>query len=163
MSDDVRDGCAVMDTAGRVVSVSGTTATVEVERKSACAGCHRAESGCALFAMSEKAAVMKAEALNRAGAVPGDTVRIAARSRRMLFYAALLFIAPLAAAGAAYSVAAFAFGQSETVSLAAAAAGFAAVFAAAAIWSRHRSRKTPDLEITEIIKNTVKDDNVQSR
>ena len=162
MSDSVRDGCAVMDTTGRVVSVDGATAKIEVERNSACAGCHKAESGCALFAMNGKAAVMKADALNTAGAAPGDTVRVAARSRRMLFYAAALFIAPLAAAGAAYSAAAFAFGQSEPVSLAAAAAGFAAVFAAAAIYSRHRSRTVPDLEITEII-TKAKDDNVQSR
>ena len=162
MGFETAGGDSLMETSGKVISVSGTKARVEVERKSACAGCHKAESGCAVFALTSNGGKMTAEAKNTAGARPGDTVRLAGRSRRLIFYAALIFILPVAAAAACYSAARFGFGWGEGASLASALGGFAAAFAGAAIYSRSVSRSGCDIEIIEIIESE-KDENVQSR
>jgi len=148
-----------METDGTVISVSGGKTIVEVERKSACDGCHKA-GGCAVALLGAGGRMMT-EVLNAVGAQPGDRVRLMGKSRRILFYAVAVFVIPLAAALAGYAIPAYAFGLPEAVSLASALFGFAAGFAAAAILSRRVSKRGTDIEIVEIIK-TEKDADVQS-
>lgn len=148
-----------METDGTVISVSDGKAVVEVERKSACDGCHKS-GGCAI-AMLGAGGKMRTEVLNAVGAGPGDRVRLAGKSRRILFYAAAVFVFPIAAALAGYAIPAYAFGLSEAASLASALFGFAAGFAAAAILSRRAAKRGTDIEIVEIIR-TEKDADVQS-
>ena len=80
-----------------VISTDGEFAVVEVVRLSACEGCHKAESGscsvCTLAGGGAKKVSVRAH--NPIGAEAGETVVVESSSRRMLLYAACLFLLPL--------------------------------------------------------------------
>lgn len=83
---------------GKVISVDGEYARVEVMRTSACVGCSQQE-GC--IACKKK---IESTAYNPLGAQPGDTVTLESRSSTVLFYAFLVFVLPLALTIGAYFV-----------------------------------------------------------
>ena len=85
----------------RVISLDGDYAVVRVSRKTICEGCHNTDSSCsACFAFGDKNA--ECRALNLCGAQVGDTVTVKTESSRIIGYAALVFIAPIVIALAAY-------------------------------------------------------------
>ena len=79
-------------------------ATVSVERRAACDGCHKNAdgSGCSICTLLGGNHCTEAKAKNTLGAAVGDIVEIESRSARMLGYAALVFLVPLLVAFAGY-------------------------------------------------------------
>ena len=88
-----------MTQSGKVVSLEGDSAVVEILRDSACAGCSSAHSciGCKKL--------VRVKALNAAGAATGDLVRVETPTPKVLFYAFCIFLLPLISAVAAYCIA----------------------------------------------------------
>jgi len=132
------------------LSADGKIAEVEAERKSACEGCHKGADGCAACSLLGPNKKITCKALNKAGAAIGDTVEIESDSRRMLIYAAVIFILPVVAGIAGYLLASL-LSDSELVRAAAAAAGFAVSIGGAVLWSSIRSRKSTDVVIVRIV------------
>ena len=88
---------------GVILSSDGNTATVSVQRMSACSGCHKANPGmetegysacheCSVFPVETE---MTVRAHNEAGADAGDRVVVETASRTVLGYAAAVFLLPL--------------------------------------------------------------------
>ena len=117
------------------------TAQVLVIRESACSGdCHKC-SGCG--AVQEKLLV---DAVNTAGAQPGDTVIIRSDSAPVLAGAAVLYILPLALFFLGYSL-----GEGANFGPLAGFAGFVAGLALAAVYDRKvAARKKTVYTITGI-------------
>lgn len=141
-----------MKSEGRVVSTDGKYAVVATERRAACEGCHkRGEDGtCSVCTLLGGETRLDTRALNRAGAVVGDTVELESSSGRMLGYAALVFILPCVIAIAAYAVTAH-FISGELYPSLAAVGGFAAGLAAAALYSKFAVGDRADVVITRVI------------
>lgn len=83
---------------GKVISLEGEYAVVEVMRTSACVGCSKQE-GC--IACKKR---ITSRAYNRIGAKPGDSVTLETRSGTVLWYALLVFVLPLALTIGGYAV-----------------------------------------------------------
>ena len=83
---------------GKVVKTDGEYATVEVMRTSACVGCSQQE-GC--IACKKK---ITSVAYDPIGAKIGDTVLLESESSKVLLYALLVFVLPIAAALAGYLI-----------------------------------------------------------
>ena len=82
----------------KVIAVEGKYATVLCDRKSACEGCHKLADGgeCSVCSLMGSGQSMQTKAYNAAGAVVGDTVELETASSRVLGYAALVFLLPVA-------------------------------------------------------------------
>ncbi len=80
-----------MTQVGRIVSVSGAKAVIEVRRRTACGHDCASCGGCATPNES-----IKVSAFNECGAEVGDTVTVESASGKILGLAALLYIMPLA-------------------------------------------------------------------
>ncbi len=142
-----------MKQTGKVISVDGMTATVEVSRKSACDMCHNNTGACsACFTFGEKQAVTRAR--NDANAARGDTVTLETASGKVLAYSAALFFAPTLLSIAAY-LAAARLGISAPVS---AIATFAATFAVAAVICERTARRGYDVIVESVISRSDTDD-----
>lgn len=74
---------------GKVISLDGEYAVVEVMRTSGCVGCSKQE-GC--IACKKK---IRSRAYNGIGAEVGDTVTLESESGTVLWYAILVFVLPL--------------------------------------------------------------------
>ncbi len=81
---------------GKVISLQGEYAVVEVMRTSACVGCSKQE-GC--IACKKK---IISKAYNGIGAKEGDSVTLETRSDTVLWYAILVFVLPLVLAIGSY-------------------------------------------------------------
>ena len=81
-----------------VVETDGKYAIVRVNRKSACDGCHKQTEGrgCAMCAVMGEKTTIDSRAKNPIGAETGDTVWLETESGRVLSYAALVFVLPIA-------------------------------------------------------------------
>lgn len=90
---------------GKVISLDGEYAVVEVMRTSACAGCSKQE-GC--IACKKKT---RTRAYNSAGAKAGDTVTLESASGTVLLYALVVFVLPLVLAIGGYLAAALFTGK----------------------------------------------------
>ena len=109
-----------MNASGFVIRADKNTAVVEIKRGSMCSSCHK-EGGC-----SGCADVMVITADNPVGAKKGDLVEVSSPTSRTLFYAFLVFMLPLIAAGVGYAVGG---AISELFSYIFLALGFVLVFA----------------------------------
>lgn len=149
-----------MLTKAKVLSTEGNVALVEVERSSACEGCHKNESGegCSVCTLTGGNRKFSAKALNSARASVGDVVEITSSSSRVLFYSALVFLLPVVIGLAFYFVAG-AFSDAEAVRYAALAAGFLLSFVGVWIYSRAIDGKRFDIEITGIIRTAENKEN----
>ncbi len=125
-----------------VKSVSGDTAKIMVMREDMCGHCAQ-KSFCLGCAKN-----VTALASNDVGAHPGDKVTVEASSRGMLVSSVLIFILPIIAGIAAYSVMS-AYFQPITAVLVSVGA-FLAVFAAAAIISRIIMGSKLELHVVQI-------------
>ncbi len=83
---------------GKVISLDGEYAIVEVMRSSGCVGCSKQE-GC--IACKKR---MESRAYNPIGAKPGDSVTLESDSRTVLMYAVVVFVLPLVLTIAAYMI-----------------------------------------------------------
>ncbi len=93
-----------MKTTGKVVELQGDDAVVETARISACDGCHKRQDGqdCSVCSLLNGNRTMRTKARNPVGAQVGDLVSIESESTRILGYAALVFLLPLALAAAGW-------------------------------------------------------------
>ena len=92
-----------MITQGKVITVSGEHAAVEVDRLSACENCHKksGSDGCIICTIGGSSKITL-RACNIADAAPGDIVTLSTKTRRVLGYAWLVFLVPLLVAAVGY-------------------------------------------------------------
>ena len=96
-----------MKTKATVVEIiDKDVAVVSVARRAACDGCHKATDGkgCSVCTLLGSKGETRARAKNTAGARLGDTVEVESRTRRILGYAALVFLLPVVLAIAGYAI-----------------------------------------------------------
>lgn len=141
-----------MLTKGKVLSIDNNVAIVEVERKSACDGCHKNETGegCSICSLTGGNRKFSAKALNKIGAKVGDTVEIASASSRVLFYSMLVFILPVIIGIAFYFIAEALF-HTELYNYLALVLGFVLSLGFVWIYSKTVSDKRCDIEIVRVI------------
>ena len=140
-----------MITQGRVVAVSGEYATVEVDRKSACEGCHKntGADGCVVCAIGGNQKITL-RARNIADAATGDIVTLSTKTRRVLGYALLVFIMPLLIAAVGYWLGT-AFFSGEHTGLALGALGVVLSFGGLWLYSK-RVEARCDAEIIAVVR-----------
>ena len=141
-----------MKNEAKVIVTDGIYATVEVERSSACEGCHKSEDGqgcsvCTLMGGNRK---FSAKAYNKKGACVGDRVVIESRTERVMLYAILVFLLPIVIAILSFFAVSLVTESSAWQTLGA-AIGFVLSFFGLFIYSRAVQKKRCDIEITEII------------
>ncbi len=132
-----------------VTEVSEKYSVVESERMSACEGCHKSAEGCSVCSLMGSEKKISTKAINRIGAKVGDTVEIETESRRVMLYAAVVFMLPVLLCLAFYGVASL-LGFGETVRYVFLAAGFVISLFFIWIYSKFIVEKRIDAEIVEI-------------
>ena len=144
-----------MLTKAEVIKVDGEVAVVEVERKSACDGCHKNETGdgCSICSLTGGNRKFSSKALNKIGAKVGDIVEIESSSSRVLLYSALVFLLPVIVGIAFYFLANGAW-HKELYSYIALVVGFAVSFAAVWVYSHIVGKKRCDIEIIKVLAYT---------
>lgn len=144
-----------MLTKATVLNTEGDVALVEVERSSACEGCHKNENGegCSVCTLTGGNRKFSAKALNKVGAHKGDKVEITSSSSRVLFYSALVFLLPVVVALAFYFVAQSLF-DVELYRYLALVGGFVISFAIVWLYSKSVGAKRCDIEIVRILESS---------
>ena len=132
-----------------VTEVSEKYSVVESERMSACEGCHKSAEGCSVCSLMGSEKKISTKAINRIGAKVGDTVEIETESRRVMLYAAAVFMLPVLLCLAFYGVASL-IGFGETARYVFLAAGFVISLFFVWIYSKFIVEKRIDAEIVEI-------------
>lgn len=140
-----------MRTKATVKEISGSLAIVESERLSACEGCHKHEEGCSVCSLMGSNRKITARAFNRVGAEVGDVVEIETETKKVLFYAMLVFLLPVVLMIGIYFFASW-LGGSQPVCILSAFGGFAAVFLALWLYSGRRISRRYDTEIVSVLK-----------
>lgn len=140
-----------MLTTAKVIEVQGDRALVEVQRKSACEGCHKMTSGegcgvCSLLGADNR---FTAWADNRLGARVGDRVEVQSATGRVLFYSALVFLVPVIVGILLYAVSGVIF-ETELYRYLMLTAGFAVCFLGIWLYSKLVLSKRCDVEIVRI-------------
>lgn len=136
-----------------VIELSGKEALIEVSRATMCDGCEKhggCEGHCEITGLLSTGGKMKTRALNTVGASVGDTVEVETASRKVLGYAALVFILPIIVAGILYGLAEKIW-RTQGAALIGAGVGFAVTFAGIAVFDRIKSKALPDIEIVDIV------------
>lgn len=136
-----------------VIEADGREAVIEVSRATMCDGCERhggCEGHCEITGLVATGGKMRTRALNSVSARPGDTVEVETESRRVLGYAALVFLLPIIICGA-LGYAAHALWRTEAAAVIGGIVGFAAAFAAILLIDRRARRRDPDIAIVEIV------------
>jgi sigma-E factor negative regulatory protein RseC len=139
-------------TQGKVTSVSGEFAMVEVDRKSACEGCPKntGEKSCVVCSLGGSNKITL-RARNSAGAAAGDIVAIGTETRRVLGYAWLVFLMPLLVAAGGFWLGTLLF-VGETGGFILAAAGIVLSFGGLWLYSKLVVGRRCDAEVVSIIK-----------
>lgn len=145
-----------MEQIAKVKSVDGSIAVIEVSRKAMCDGCHKTEcgSGCPMSGLFSRGNSMTANAVNKVGAVPGDTVEITTSDKSVLLTAVVVFLLPIVLGGLFYSFALY-FKFNSTISALLAIIGFAVPFLFLKSADRKLKNKEPNITIMRIL--SVKD------
>ena len=141
-----------MRTEATVIAIENEYAIVESERSSACEGCHKKQDGegCSVCSLMGGERKISAKAKNPISAGVGDRVIIESATGRMLWYAVLVFLLPLAVGILAYITAAMLTDQGVWQFLAA-LLGFLGTFIGVFAYSEIVRKKRCDIEIVEII------------
>ncbi len=139
----------------RVTKVHGNTATVSSGRRSMCEGCEKSGGcgHCGLSGIIASDRTMTAEAQNPVGAKPGELVEIESDSGRVLGYAALVFLLPIAVCAFFWLLGSRLFGEGIP-GVIAAAVGFVLTFAGIALFDRSLGKKTPRIVIVRRMTET---------
>ncbi len=138
---------------GTVIKTEGGVAIVRVARASACEGCHKKAEGCSACSLLGGDKQHTARVGNPVGARPGDRVEIEASDGRVIAYAALVFLFPLALAVLGYFLGTVCFSASPLASGLFAAGGFLLAFLVVFCVSLAVSRKAPVASIIHVITN----------
>ena len=137
-----------------VVSTKGNIAEIRVERASMCDGCvHKNCDGhtCAAGGLLGAGKTMVTRAYNEIGAEAGDVVTVETATKKVLSYAALVFLMPILACAVFYAIGNAVF-QSQTGAYGMAGGGFVLSFFAIAAVERHIERRRPDIVIRAVVK-----------
>ncbi len=138
---------------GIVTKTEGDRAVVSVARASACEGCHRHAEGCTACSLLGGDNRHTAEVANPIGAKIGDRVEIEAPEGRVLAYAALVFLFPIALAILGYMIGCALFSGAPLQSALFAAGGFVLAFFVVFCVSLFAAKKTPLACIVNVINN----------
>lgn len=136
----------------KIISVNDKIAIVEVNRKSACEGCHKSTDGnsCSVCGLMGGNKTITAKAKNSIGAKVGDRVEIESSSGRMLLYGLMIFVLPIVASLIAYFTAQ-ALMADEAIRLISAFISFLSVFIIDFIVSKIIDKNRGDVIIVRII------------
>lgn len=137
----------------KVIETEGKYAVIEVSRKAMCDGCHNSAcgDGCPMGKLfGATSSDLRAKAVNRIGAKPGDTVFVETKTSTVMSEALLIFIIPIVLAAAGYAVAGL-FSAADCVRYICAAAGFAVPMIVAGIVEKKKKAAEPEIIISEII------------
>ncbi len=141
-----------MITIAKVIEVNSEYTVVQTARKSACDGCHKNADGhdCTICTIMGPDRTIRARAVNKVGAVVGDSVEITSNSGRILFYALLVFIVPIICGLSAYFVTRY-FNASDMFVYMSVIAGFVIPFIPIGIYSAVVVKKRCDIVIKRIL------------
>lgn len=141
-----------MITVAKVVEVNPEYTVVETTRKSACNGCHKNADGssCNICTIMGSDRTAQSKAVNKIGAKVGDKVEISSNTGRILYYALLVFIAPVVCGLAAYFIAQY-YNASNTVVYVSVILAFILPFIPVAIYSSVVVKKRCDVVIVKIL------------
>ena len=141
-----------MRTQAKVIATDGKYATVQCDRTSACEGCHKmAEGGeCSVCSLLGGARSMQTRAHNAVGARVGDLVEIETATPRVLGYAALVFLLPLAVAFFGYWLAGL-WMPGEPLRYLCAAELMALTFVGIRLYSERWQKKKVDVTVVAVI------------
>lgn len=145
-----------------VVSVKGNIAEIRVERASMCDGCtnKNCESHtCAAGQLMGAGKTMVTRAYNAANAKVGDTVTVETATQKVLSYAALVFLMPIAACAIFYGIGNAVF-QTAAGAYGMAGGGFVLAFFAIAMVERRLEKKRPDIVIRTVLRPNGSDENM---
>ena len=141
-----------MRTEAVVIAVENNTATVKLNRKSACDGCHKSVEGkgCSVCSLMGADREFTSVAQNNVGAAVGDRVEVETASGRVLLYAALVFLLPILVALICFGIAS-AFVEPLQWRLLSALLGFLLSFLGVWIYSERVRRGKHDIVIVAIV------------
>ncbi len=149
-----------MKTNATVISTDGEFALVEVVRLSACEGCHKAESGscsvCSLTSGGIKKTTVRAQ--NTLGAAVGEKVVVESSSRRILLYAAVLFLLPIFLFAAGFGVSSL-FTATLWIRVLAGFCGMVIAFVGVAVFEKTVAAKRCDVEIVARLYHPLSEEN----
>ncbi len=142
-----------MKTEAEVILIKGNIAVVRVRRQTMCDGCEKnsCEGSCSAAALMGAGKTVDAEAENPVGASIGDRVTLESPDKKILGFAAIVFILPIVICAAVYA-AALGLGANEKYSIIAAFVSFALTFAVIGAIERRMRQRRPDIVITSIIR-----------
>ncbi|MBR6917536.1 MAG: SoxR reducing system RseC family protein [Clostridia bacterium] len=140
-----------MEQVATVISVNGNRATVKVDRKSMCDGCHKngCGDGCAMYKIFGAKSEFTSEVLNEAHAVSGDRVIVETSDKSVNAGAFFVFILPIIIATGVYFAAFFL--NAEPLRILAAFIAFTVYFVVLALTEKARKKRAPRLVITKIV------------
>lgn len=141
-----------MRTQATVIKTENNLATVELHRKSACEGCHKAADGkgCSVCSLLGSNSKFSALAENPVGALVGDRVEVETSTGRVLFYAAAVFVFPVLAALLFWALSGLFLSELHW-QVAFAGIGFVVSFAAVWIYSERIRKNKRDIVIVAIL------------
>ena len=136
---------------GRVLSVDGEVATVEIIRESACSSCHNKDScGAGVIAGCSKRERVEVLARNKALAEVGQTVRLTSDSGKTIGIAFCVFVLPILIAFICYYLGLTFTTNEKTAIIISAVVFFVSFFTLFFGFDRLLSKKI-NVEITDII------------
>ena len=137
-----------------VVSTKGNIAEIRVERASMCDGCVHKNCDshtCAAGGLLGTGKTMVTRAYNEIGAEAGDVVTVETATKKVLSYAALVFLMPILVCAVFYAIGNAVF-QNRIGAYGMAGGGFVLSFLAIAAVERHIERRRPDIVIRAVVK-----------
>lgn len=137
-----------MQTTATVIELRDDRAIIEVERESACEGCHKSRDGkgCSICSLTGANKKFRATAINRIGAEVGERVLVSSDTSKVLGYSAIVFLLPLVVGFAFYFLSELVT-QIEWIRCAALLSGFLLAFLGVFGYSKAVAKKRCDLEI----------------
>ena len=144
----------ILITEATVIAIDGKFAIVENERKSACEGCHKNTDGaCSICSLAGGNKKISMKAHNKIDAEIGDRVAVETVSRRVLWYALVIFIFPIVSAILGYFIGNAIF-YDNRYSMVLAMIALVCSFVIVAVYSKIVVEKRCDAEIIGIIKKS---------
>ena len=139
-----------------VVSTKGNIAEIRVERASMCDGCVHKNCDshtCAAGGLLGAGKTMVTRAYNGIGAKVGDIVTVETATKKVLSYAALVFLMPIFVCALFYAIGNAVF-QTQTGAYGMAGGGFVLSFLVIAAVERYVARRRPDIVIRAIVQES---------
>ena len=136
----------------KVISVDGSYATVQCDRRSACDGCHKNADGsdCSVCTLMGGNRSVQSRAHNACCARPGDIVEVETASSRVLAYAAIVFLLPIVLSMLGYFLSGIWF-EELRYRLLCSAAALVFTFVGIRIYSEFILKKKTDITVVRIV------------